>query len=119
MNYEVFSTRAANRDMMKAADHIEFVLHNPQAADELLEEAGIKISSLSEFPQRYAVVDDSVLKSWGIRFLQVRNYLAFYVVSESEKRVYIVRFLYGKRDWVSILRSTLMGAERVSDLMQE
>ena len=45
-----------------------------------------------------------MLKAWGIRFIQVKNYLAFYVIAEEESRVYIVRFLYGKRDWVGILR---------------
>ena len=108
MIYEVFTAHAADRDILKAADYIEFVLHNPEAADALLDEVDAKIGSLSEFPERNAVVDDPVLKAWGIRFVQVKNYLAFYTVSQSEGRVYVVRFLYGKRDWVSILRSSLM-----------
>ena len=52
MSYEVFSTRAADRDILKAADYIEFVLHNPQAADALLDEVDIKFNSLSENPER-------------------------------------------------------------------
>lgn len=117
MSYEVFSTRAADRDILKAADYIEFVLHNPQAADALLDEVDIKINSLSENPERYAVVSDPVLKSWQIRFIQVRNYLAFYVISECERRVYVVRFLYGRRDWISILRSTLVDAPGINELL--
>jgi plasmid stabilization system protein ParE len=117
MSYEVFSTRAADRDILKAADYIEFVLHNPQAADSLLDEVDIKFNSLSENPERYAVVSDPVLKSWQIRFIQVRNYLAFYVISECERRVYVVRFLYGRRDWVSILRSTLIDVPSITELL--
>ena len=117
MSYEVFSTRAADRDILKAADYIEFVLHNPQAADSLLDEIDTKINSLSENPERYAVVSDPVLKSWQIRFIQVKNYLAFYVISESERRVYIVRFLYGRRDWISILRSTFVDAPGINELL--
>ena len=117
MSYEVFSTRAADRDILKAADYIEFVLHNPQAADALLDEVGMKINSLSEISERYAVVSDPVLKSWQIRFIQVKNYLAFYVISESERRVYLVRFLYGRRDWVSILRSTLIDVPSITELL--
>ena len=117
MSYEVFSTRAADRDILKAADYIEFVLHNPQAADALLDEIEMKINSLSENPERYAVVSDPVLKSWQIRFIQVKNYLAFYVISESERRVYVVRFLYERRDWVGILRSTLVDVSGINKLL--
>lgn len=35
--------------------------------------------------------------------MQVGNYLAFYIVSEDKKQVSIVRFLYAKSDWNSIL----------------
>ena len=41
---------------------------------------------------------------WGIRFTLVKNYIAFYVVSEENHTIYIVRFLYGKRDWINILK---------------
>ena len=49
-------------------------------------------------------MDDPVLKAWGIRFTLVKNYIAFYVISENNHTVYIVRFLYGKRDWITILK---------------
>jgi len=104
MSYDIHITRAAERDLNSAADYIEFVLLNPQAADNLLDEAESQIGELSSFPEKFSIVDDPVLKSWGIRFTLVKNYMAFYTVSEEEKRVYIVRFLYGKRDWVTILK---------------
>ena len=102
--YDLHITGAAENDLNEAADYIEYVLLNPDAADRLLDAATEKISSLAEFAQRNAPVDDPVLKAWGIRFIRVNNYLAFYVISEEESRVYIVRFLYGKRDWIGILK---------------
>lgn len=104
MNYSVHITQKAKLDMVRAADYIEFTLLNPLAADTLLNKAEKEICSLSTFPERRPVVDDPVLSSWGIRFLIINNYLAFYVVSEQEKSVYVIRFLYGKRNWVSILK---------------
>lgn len=104
MNYHVHITQKAKLDMIHAADHIEFTLLNPTAADALLDKAEAEISSLSSFPERRPVVDDPVLSSWGIRFLVINNYLAFYIISEQEKAVYIIRFLYGKRNWASILK---------------
>ena len=104
MSYDTHITRAAERDLNSAADYIEFVLLNPQAADDLLDEAEKKIGELSAFPEKFALVDDPILKSWGIRFTLVKNYIAFYVISEENLTIYIVRFLYGKRDWITILK---------------
>lgn len=104
MSYSIFITSMAERDMIGASEHIEFVLKNPQAADELLDEAEQCINSLSEFPERHPLVDDVILASWGIRFIAVKNYLAFYVISEKTSKVIIVRFLFHKSNWSSILR---------------
>ncbi|MDO4804360.1 MAG: type II toxin-antitoxin system RelE/ParE family toxin [Lachnospiraceae bacterium] len=104
MNYDIRITRTAERDLDSAADYIEFVLRNPQAADDLLDEAEKKIGELSTFPEKFALVDDPVLKAWGIRFTLVKNYIAFYVISKENHTISIVRFLYGKRDWITILK---------------
>lgn len=104
MNYTIHITLTAERDITHAADYIEFVLKNPQAADHLLDEAEHQINTLSSFPMKHPPVDDKVLSSWGVRFITVGNYLAFYTISEEEKQVNIVRFLYAKSDWHSILK---------------
>ena len=105
MNYEVRITRAAENDLNEAADYIEFVLLNTQAADDLVDAVEETLPTLAQYAQRYALVDDPVLRAWGIRFVQIKNYLAFYTISEEEQKVYIVRFLYGKRNWISILKN--------------
>ncbi len=104
MKYDIYITKKAQEDIIRVADYIEFTLLNPQASDALLDEAEKNISSLSQFPERNSLADDSVLSSWGIRFIRVKNYLAFYTVNEMEKRVYIIRFLYAKRNWGNILK---------------
>ena len=98
MNYEVYITDAAERDLNEAVDYIEFVLLNPQAAEQLLEAAGEKLSTLAHNAAGHAVVDDPVHRAWGIRFLQVNHYLAFYTVAEKERRGYFVGFLFPQRD---------------------
>ena len=82
MSYDIHITNAARRDLLNATDHIEFVLKNPKAADNLLDETEEKINSLADFPERFCLVDDSVLSSWGIRFIIVNNYLAFYIIDD-------------------------------------
>ena len=108
MSYTIHITATAERDLLKAADYIEFSLKNPDAADRLLDTADEQISSLSEMPQRYQIVDDPVLSSWGIRFIKVNNYLAFYTVDESRQLVIIVRFLCQKSNWAFILHHGIL-----------
>ena len=101
--YQVHITRRAERDLARAQDYIEFSLKNPQAADDLLDEAERVLSSLKQMPERYALPGDKLLAAWGIRFVQVKKYLAFYVIAKETQTVHIIRFLYGKSDWRFIL----------------
>lgn len=104
MKYTVHLTQRAQRDLESAADYIEYTLLNARAADELISAAENTLASLSDMPQRIMTVSDEVLAAWGIRFIQVKKYLAFYIIDEEKHIVHVVRFLYGKRNWQSVLR---------------
>ena len=43
MSYKICITAAAQRDMANASDHIDFVLKNPKAAENLLDEAEVSL----------------------------------------------------------------------------
>lgn len=105
MSYQLHTTKIAERDINDAADYIEFSLKNPIAADHLFDLIEEKTSPLSSNPKIHPLVDDPVLYAWGIRFIVVNNYLAFYKIDESERIVHVVRFLYGKRNWIHILKT--------------
>ena len=104
MSYQVHITDVAEHDIMSAADYIEFTLKNPDAADNLLDRISEQIHLLTELPQKFHLVDDPVLANWGIRFVIINNYLAFYTIDEEKQIVFIVRFLYHKSNWISILQ---------------
>lgn len=104
MNYQLHITFTAEHDIMNAVDYIELSLKNPDAADHLLDVVNERISSLSDLPQRFRIVEDPVLASWEIRFITVNNYLAFYTIDEEKKLVTIVRFLHQKSNWSAILQ---------------
>lgn len=104
MSYIIHITATAERDIIRAADYIEFTLKNPTAAEHLLDVATEQINSLADLPKKFCLVDDPVLASWGIRFIIVNNYLAFYTIDKKKQMVIVVRFLYQKSNWNSILR---------------
>ena len=107
MSYLIQMTKSAEKDLRSAVDYLDFVLLNPMAADALLEETESKINDLQFFPEAHPLVDDAVLKSWGIRFVMVKNYLAFYTVDHENNTVYIVRFLHSKRNWPVLLKQSI------------
>lgn len=104
MSYQVYITSTSEHDIMRAADYIEFTLKNPDATDNLLDAATERIDSLADLPQKFHPAEDPILASWGIRFVKINNYLAFYTIDEEKQTVIIVRFLYQKSNWTSILR---------------
>lgn len=109
MSFEVLITKTAERDLLRAAEHIEFSLFDRNTADELISAADRIIGSLSELPERHGIADDPVLRSLNVRIAPVKNYLVFCTVSHEEGVVTVLRFLYGKRDWISILRGENSG----------
>lgn len=104
MNFRVQTTDQFEQDLNRTLDYIEFTLKNSRAADDLLDEAEHTVASLSQMPERYALAGDELLASWGIRLVRVKNYLAFYTVDRETQTVQVIRFLYGKSDWRSILQ---------------
>ena len=58
---------------MQVADYIEFTLKNPNAAEHLLDAVAKQIGSLANLPQKFRLVDDPVLVSWGIRFVIINQ----------------------------------------------
>lgn len=103
MNYQIHITSNAKRDIMAAADYLEYSLKNKDAAEHLLDETTKQINSLTHLPERFCLVEDSVLANWGIRFIPINNYLAFYILNKEQHLVIVVRFLYQKSNWHSIL----------------
>ena len=96
-NIEIFPT--AKQDLLDIISYLNTL--SPDTAlkyyDLLIEEIG----GLSELPERYPHPKDLALKAKGYRYLLVKNYLVFYVVSG--KTVQIRRFLYARRDYSSLL----------------
>lgn len=107
MVYRVIYTQKALADLDAVADYIKLKLCNFSAAECIVENFFYEGDSLTNFPTRYPLCKDSLLHTWGIRFVPVKNYLLFYIVREDEQKVYVIRFLYSKRNWQKILRNDI------------
>ena len=102
-HYRVDVSEAAESDLRDIVRYIASQFSMPLTAlnmMELLEEA---MASLSEFPQRFALLRDDRLAQMGYRKLSVRNYIVFYSIDEQNKAVDVERILYARRDWRRML----------------
>jgi plasmid stabilization system protein ParE len=99
--YTIKYAKSYREDVKSTIDYIKYSLKNPTAAQRLKDEIKNKYRNVKENPFIYPKVPDDYLASKGYRFIMVNNYMIFYKVIE--KKIEIIRFLYGYRDWMNIL----------------
>jgi addiction module RelE/StbE family toxin len=101
--YSIVMTEPAAQDLQQIADYIAKELLEPAAAIKLVNKIKEHVLSLADMPARHALVADEHLAAQGIRQLLIDNYMAFYIVSEKDRTVTIIRILYGRRAWEQFL----------------
>lgn len=97
--YKVIIYPSAQQDLEDIVDYLNTL--SPAAALKYYDELCSEIQSLSELPERCPRPRDVALAANGYRYLAVKNYLVFYVVSGDT--VQIRRILYARRDYATLL----------------
>ena len=101
--YRVDISGLAKKDIRDAAAYIREELLSPIAAENTTEAILDGIFTLESMPARIPLVRDERLANMQIRGLSIKNYTAFFRISEKQKIVEVVRVLYSRRDWQAIL----------------
>ena len=101
--YSVIISNLAKQDILQTSSYIKHELHEPSIAEEATEAILDAIYTLEDMPERIGLVKDERLAGKGIRPLYVKNYTVFFRVEESTRIVEVVRVLYSRRDWASLL----------------
>ena len=98
----------AKQDIRDIAAYIANEFQEPGIAVNTIDAILDAISTLEDMPDRIALVKEKHLAEKGIRPLHVKNYTVFFRINEvkeaeSQKSIAIVRVLYSRRDWASLL----------------
>lgn len=101
--YKVELSRASKNDLRDIVRYISSQLSAPVTAEKMMDEIEKALSELTDMPQRCPPVTDERLNTMGYRKPIIKNYIAFFVIDESAKVVNVVRILYTRRDWLTIL----------------
>ena len=96
--YKLEFLPVALQDMAEIIRYISHDLDNKTAATTLSEKLISSAEKLCEFPYAHPVYQPIRPLSGEYRKCVVQNYLMFYTVDESKKKVIVYRVIYGKRD---------------------
>lgn len=100
----VVFTEPAEYDLLDIEYYIFVDLCNPQAAQRISDGILNAADKLAEYPEGHPFVEDELLRHVGIRMTRFDNYNIFYYYDVEDDVVYIIRVLYNKADWKSILK---------------
>lgn len=103
-NYEVKITRQAQEQMAEIVDYISHELFAPEAANNLLDRMESSIMSLSDFPERYQVIEEEPWRTERIRKIIVNNFLVYYWINVPDKKVHVTAVIYAKRNQLELLK---------------
>ena len=98
---EIIFSPDALADLKQTKTYITEDLCSEQAAINTISKIMKRIRMLADFPESGAPLSSVVNVANDYRFLVCGNYTAFYRYEQN--KVYIVRVLYGRRDFMRIL----------------
>ena len=103
MSYNLLISKEAHDDTSGIVGYIVHKLKNPQAAADFLDDVEESYRRLIANPFLYALCNDPRLERRGYRKVVINNYLILYRIDEEHKTVYIVRIVYGGRNYSEML----------------
>lgn len=101
--YAVRITKQAQEQLREIIRYISVQLQVSETALHLLDLLEEEISSLSQFPYRFALTGEEPWHNLGIHKMSVKNYLVYFWIEEAAKTVHVTAIVYGRRDQVSVL----------------
>ena len=102
--YRLKISKLYKEDTSSSYNYIKYKLEAPMAANNLKKEIKEKLNKIKVNPKIRPLVRDEYLANLGYRLINVKNFMIFYIIDDNNKHIKIIRFLYGKRDWMNKLK---------------
>ena len=102
--YQYHFTKRAEADLEEILSYISIELSNPEAAASFLKDFLAVLTSICSVPKIGSIVKNEFLPNKEIRKSLVGNYVLYYLPDIKEKRIYVLRLLYGRRNLDELVR---------------
>ena len=99
--YKLEYSKDSKNDLIGIKKYIKYNLQEPQIAEKLILKIKNEIQTLKDNPEKFAIIDDDLIRKLEIRRLIVNNYIIFYRIVNNS--IEIVRIMYGRRNWINLL----------------
>ncbi|MBD5492322.1 MAG: type II toxin-antitoxin system RelE/ParE family toxin [Lachnospiraceae bacterium] len=96
--YIVKITSQAEEQIQEIIHYITYELKAPDAALHLLDALEDSFTSLAQFPQRVALIDEEPWRTNEIHRLPVKNFLVYFWIDEDNMNVHVTAIIYEKRN---------------------
>ena len=100
-DYKVKYTPTSKSDLISIIEYISD--DNIDAAYDMADKIDIAIQSLSEFPYKGSIPNDSQLRLRGFKLLVVSPYIIFYKPDKNSETISIIRILSSRQDYLELL----------------
>ena len=101
--YDIIITEPAEQDLREITDDIVKEHKETLFTQKTINNIADVIYNLDAIPFSNALVSDEKLVTTGIRKLMIGRYIVFYIASEKDKTVSVVRILNFRRNWDNLL----------------
>ncbi len=98
LTYNIIFSEQANKDIESIYEYIANELLSPINAVNQIKRLQKGISNLAVFPMRNPVYGLEPWHSKGLRFMPVNNYVVFYIFSDKDRTINIIRIMYGDQN---------------------
>lgn len=101
IKYKVVLTAKAKKELEDIYDYISNSLMADKAAINFMDKIHNSIIRLEKMPESCSLIEQYKEKKYQYRKLIINNYVAIYRIDKQKKIVYIVRIVYGGRNYLN------------------
>ena len=101
--YEVIVTEIAKQELKEIYDYISKSLMEENTANKIIDKIENELLQLEIIPEGFSKMENYIKSDFEYRRLPINNYVAIYRINKKEKRVYIIRIVYGGRNYLNEL----------------
>lgn len=103
MAYKLIVSKEVHKDIDDIIHYIAVELVNPVAAASFLNDMEKSYQAVVNNPRMYSLCNDNRLSKDGYRKIVIKNCLILYRIDDETQTVFIVRTVYGGRNYVELI----------------
>jgi len=101
IRYEVILTDKAKEELEGIYNYISKSLLSKNTANNVMKRIENKILNLTQTPESYSIIEPYTKTNEKYRKLIINNYIVVYRIDYDNNKVYVIRIIYGKRNYLN------------------